>query len=73
MTASRTDRLTSILACAAVAIVVGFVACPGRHGSGGSAPALVSTAVTPTNPTIALGTTRQLIATGTYTDGRPWI
>ena len=31
--------------------------------------ALVSIAVTPANPTIALGTTQQFVATGTFTDG----
>lgn len=33
------------------------------------APSLVSIAVTPTNPSFALGTTQTLKATGTYTDG----
>jgi hypothetical protein len=33
------------------------------------APALVSIAVTPANPSFALGTTQALKATGTYTDG----
>ena len=33
-----------------------------------SPAALVSLAITPTNPTIALGTTQQFTATGTYTD-----
>jgi hypothetical protein len=32
-------------------------------------PNLVSIAVTPANPSIALGTSQQLVATGTYTDG----
>src|SRR5206468_1017644 len=34
-----------------------------------STATLVSIAVTPTNPTIALGTTQHFTATGTYTDG----
>ena len=34
-----------------------------------SAQTLVSIAVTPTNPSIALGTTEQMTATGTYSDG----
>lgn len=34
-----------------------------------TAAALVSIAVAPTNPTIALGTTQQFTATGTFTDG----
>ena len=34
-----------------------------------TAPALQSIAVTPANPTIALGTTQQFTATGTYSDG----
>ena len=34
-----------------------------------TAPTLVSIAVTPTNPSIAAGTTRQFTATGTYSDG----
>jgi phospholipase C len=32
-------------------------------------PVLVSMAITPANPSIALGTTQQLTATGTYSDG----
>jgi Bacterial Ig-like domain (group 2)/Abnormal spindle-like microcephaly-assoc'd, ASPM-SPD-2-Hydin len=35
----------------------------------GTAAALVSIAVTPANPSFALGTTQQLQATGTYSDG----
>jgi Big-like domain-containing protein len=69
MTLSRTNQVSSILAAAAVAIVVGIMACPGRHGSGGSAPTLVSVTVSPTNPTIALGTAQQFLATGILTDG----
>src|SRR5262245_58995327 len=69
MTLFRTDRITAILSTAAVAIVVGIVACPGHHKSSGQA-ALVSVAVTPTNPTIALGTAQQFSATGTYSDGK---
>jgi len=34
-----------------------------------TAPALVSIAVTPANPSIAVGTTQQFTATGTYSDG----
>jgi hypothetical protein len=52
----------------AVAVIVGFVACPGHKKSGG-APALRSIAVTPADPTIALGTTLQFTATGTYANG----
>jgi hypothetical protein len=69
MTVSRTNQVSSILAAVAVAIIVGIMACPGGRHSGGSAPALVSVTVTPTNPTIALGTTRQFVATGILTDG----
>jgi hypothetical protein len=58
-----------ILAGAAVAIAVGFVACPGKSSSKRTTVTLRSIAVTPPNPTIALGTTRQFTATGTYSDG----
>ena len=34
-----------------------------------TAPVLVSIAITPANPSLALGTTQQLHATGTYSDG----
>lgn len=69
MTVSKTIRLSLILSTMAVAIVVGVVACPGRHGSNDSTPTLVSLAVSPANPTIALGTTQQFDATGTWSDG----
>lgn len=69
MSMSSTARVSAILSAAAAAIVLGIVACPGRHGSGTPAATLLSVAVTPTNPTIALGTTRQFTATGTYSDG----
>ena len=69
MTATRTSPLSSILSAAAAAIVVAIVACPGRHGSDSFPATLLSVAVTPTHPTIALGTTRQFTATGTYSDG----
>jgi len=35
-------------------------------------PVLVSLAVTPASPSFALGTTQQLAATGTYSDGALW-
>ncbi|HEY6768127.1 MAG TPA: Ig-like domain-containing protein [Candidatus Sulfotelmatobacter sp.] len=35
-----------------------------------SSAALVSIAVTPGNPSVALGTTQQFVATGTFTDGK---
>ena len=66
---SKTDRITSILAATAVAIVVAFVACPGHHRSKPTQASLLSVEVTPTNPTIALGTEQQFTATGTYSDG----
>ncbi|MBI5365267.1 MAG: Ig-like domain-containing protein, partial [Planctomycetes bacterium] len=66
---SRTFRLSMLLSAAAVAIVVGVVACPGRRGSDGPVPTLLALSVTPSNPTIALGTTRQFTATGTWSDG----
>jgi hypothetical protein len=70
MTISRTDRITSILSATAVAIVIALVACPARHKSKPGQAALLSVAVTPTNPTIALGRAQQFTATGTYSDGR---
>jgi energy-converting hydrogenase Eha subunit A len=69
MSISRTDRITAILTTTAVAIVVAIVACPGHHKSKPVQAALQSVAVTPTNPTIALGTAQQFTATGTYSDG----
>jgi len=70
MTLSKSSRLSVILSATAAAIVVGFVACPGHRSSKSPIPTtLLSVAVSPTNPTIALGTTRQLTATGTYSNG----
>jgi 6-phosphogluconolactonase (cycloisomerase 2 family) len=49
-----------------------LVACGGGGGGGGSMPAaatLSSIAITPATPSIVLGTTTQLTATGTYSDG----
>ena len=40
----------------------------GCSGGGGSGPVLVSIQVTPTNPSIALGTSQQVNATGIYSD-----
>lgn len=52
--------------------VVGLLTCAlllaGCGGDGNSAT-LVSIAVTPANPTVALGATKQFTATGTYSDG----
>ena len=70
MSQSKTFRVSEILAGAAIAIVVGIVACPGGGGSKSSMTTLRSVAVTPTNPAIALGTTRQFTATGTYSNGK---
>jgi 6-phosphogluconolactonase (cycloisomerase 2 family) len=53
-------------------ILTGLVAaCGGGGGGGGAAPmvTLTSIAITPASPSIALGTTTQLAATGTYSDG----
>ena len=69
MTHSRTHRISSILSAAAVAIVIAVVACPGRHGSKPAQATLLSVAVSPTNPAIALGTAQQFTATGIYSDG----
>jgi hypothetical protein len=69
MTISKTSRLSAILSAAAVAIGVGIVACPGRQESNSFTATLLSVAVTPTNPTIALGTARQFTATGIHSDG----
>lgn len=68
MALSKTDRITAVLSSAAVAIVIAVVACPG-HKSKPAQAELQSVAVTPTNPTIALGTAQQFTATGTYSDG----
>ena len=69
MQLSRTLRISTILSAVAVAVVVGVVACPGRRSSDRPAPTLLSIALTPANPTIALGTSQQLTATGTWSDG----
>src|SRR5262245_34671936 len=69
MTASRTRRVSASLSAIAAAIAVSIVACPSHHKSKPCQPILVSGAVTPTNPTIALGTTQQFTATGTYSNG----
>jgi hypothetical protein len=65
----RSHRLSAILSAIAVTLVITIFACPGRHSSSFSPSTLVSIAVTPTNPTIALGTTRQFTATGMFSDG----
>ena len=69
MALTTTHKVSAFLSAIALALAIGIGACPGHHGSDGSAVTLLSVAVTPTNPTIALGTTRQLRATGTYSDG----
>jgi uncharacterized protein YjdB len=68
MTVSKTTRLSSILSVAAVAIIVGAMACPSRHDSS-SGSWLDSITVTPTSPTIEVGMTCQFTATGNYTNG----
>src|SRR5262249_41115562 len=69
MTLFRTDRITALLTATAVAIVIAFVACPGGHKSSPAQATLVSVALTPTNPPIALRTAPQVSATGTYSNG----
>jgi uncharacterized protein YjdB len=69
MTDPRVSRVSAILSAVAIAIAVSIVACPGRQSSNSSGATLISVAVTPTNPTVALGTTQQFTATGTYSDG----
>ena len=50
-------------------LLVLFAGCGGGGGGGGSTPkTLVSLAVTPANPGIALGTTQQFGVTGTFSD-----
>ena len=63
----------------AAALVAAFVAAPARAATPAAnarytadhltSAGLVSIAVTPANPSIALGTNQQFTATGTYTDG----
>jgi len=69
MATSQTVRISGLLSLAAAAIVVAIVACPGKNSSSRAPISLTSVAITPANPTIALGTTRQLTATGTFSDG----
>lgn len=51
-----------------------LAACGGGGGGGSSttpaAPTLLSIDVTPANKTVALGLTQQMVATGTYSDGK---
>ena len=56
-----------LLAIVAPTLAVLLGACGGSSG-GPSAPALVSIEVTPTNPSIAAGTSTPLVATGVYAD-----
>ncbi len=52
------------LVCALSLLTI--ISCGGGGGGGGT---LVSIAITPANPNIAVGTTQQFTATGTYSDG----
>jgi 6-phosphogluconolactonase (cycloisomerase 2 family) len=58
------------LAGIAFLVMAGLLAACGGGGGGSAAPmvTLTSIAITPVNPSIALGTTTQLTATGTYSD-----
>jgi len=49
-------------------ILVLVAGCSGGGGSGAPSPILVSISITPMNPSIALGTTEQFTATGTFSD-----
>lgn len=49
-------------------MAISLLAC-GGGGSGVAAPSLESIAITPSSPKVSLGSTQQLMAMGTYTDG----
>lgn len=57
--------LTGLVVCSLLFVVLLLAGCDG----GGSSLAVVSIAVTPTNPSIAAGTTEQFTATGTLSNG----
>ncbi|MBM2838631.1 MAG: Fibronectin, type domain protein, partial [Deltaproteobacteria bacterium] len=68
----KTVKVTRLLAVAIAAAVLTTYGCPGPDDSGtsggGVGVALTSIAVSPANPGIAIGTTQQFTATGTYSD-----
>lgn len=60
-------KIRSLIAAALLMFVI--AGCGGDGGDGGGGATLSSIAVTPANPSIAVGTTQQFTATGTYSDG----
>jgi hypothetical protein len=64
--APRFARAQRLLLATAVALATSLASCGGGGGGGGAR--LLSIAVTPPNPSIAAGTTRQFTATGTYSN-----
>src|SRR6187402_1667159 len=63
----RTTGTFFSFATKSLAAIALMAAC---HSGGGSSTRLMSIAVTPTNPSIASGTSAQLVATGTYSDSK---
>jgi YVTN family beta-propeller protein len=61
-------RRTFIGSLCFLVIAFTFVACGGGSGGGGDV-SLTSIAITPANPSIAIGATQQFTATGNYSDG----
>ncbi len=67
---SGTRRVHSFLLASSVTAMTLLGACGGGGGGSAGAPKLLSIAVTPPNPSVATGTTRQFVATGTYSNAR---
>src|SRR5215510_12473937 len=63
-------RLLSSLGSSLLLVVLGLLApgCGGGGGGGGAGVHLVSLAITPPAPALALGFTQGLVATGTFSD-----
>ena len=66
--AAGSEGLASALAQGSATVTASLAGVNGSTTLTVTPAALVSIAVTPTNPAIANGTTRQFVATGTYTD-----
>jgi len=65
----RIDSLFGKVSGFGLGLLVLVASCLGGCGGGSTAPTLQSIAVTPANPSVLPGASRQLTATGTYSDG----
>lgn len=61
-------RKNSVLTLVWIVLAAGLFACANSVSTNGNGAALTSIAVTPASPSIAIGTSQQFIATGTYAD-----